>query len=317
MSEEKNPTKDTKTKAEAPKEAPKAEEKPAKKEGKKSHKGAIITWSIIGGILAVGGITAAIVLPIVLSQVDYKESYAIAKELKSPMNDFYYDYDDCVDVVDDADDDWYSTSTFSSYVSDCKDALKSNTIELVKKLGDSSGVSRDTEVKLAYDKFRGEFDKAIKSVDGDLNSKLDTYDSWHKFIYNAVDMSFYSHGASDINTYANYAINSGNDTLKAFGEQWKEKALAVASAYKSYDDCNSGCSSLYSDYSSKRNELDDWVEDNLPKVTEVLPLSFEDNAWEIDDAWDDLYSIIEFKYTKDSVGDSSSADIDKILEMLK
>ena len=320
MSEEKNPTKDTKTKTEkVEKKAPEATapaEAPAKK-AKKSHKGAIITWSIIGGIVLVGGITAAIVIPIVLSQVDYKESYAIAKELKSPMSDFYYDYDDCVDVVDDADDDWYSTSTYSSYVSDCKDALKPTTIELVKKLGESSGVSRDADVKLVYDKFRTEFDKAIQSVDGDLSSKLDVYENWHKFIYNAVDMSFYSHGASDINTYAGYAINSGNDTLKAFGEQWKTKALEVAEAYKAYDDATSGTSSLYSTFTSKRNAFNTWVEENLPKVTEVLPLSFEDNAYDIDDAWDDLYDIIEAKYTKDNVSDTTDVDIDKILEMLK
>ncbi len=321
MSEEKkSPTKETKTKTEEiekVEKVEKAEEKPAKKEAKakKSHKGAIITWSIIGGILLVGGITAAIIIPIVLSQVDYKESYAIAKELKSPMNDFYYDYDDCVDVVDDADDDWYSTSAYSGYVSDCKNALNANTIELVKKLGESSGVSRDSEVKLVYDKFRSEFDKAIQSVDGDLNAKLDVYENWHKFIYDAVDMSFYSHGASDINTYAGYAINSGNDTLKAFGEQWKEKALEVAEAYKAYDDATSGTSSLYSTFSSKRNALNTWVEDNLPKVTEVLPLTFEDNAYEIDNAWGDLYDVIEIKYTKANVGDTT--DIDKVLEMLK
>lgn len=332
MSEEKNPTKETKKetkapaktaakeapKAEAPaKEAPKTAKKEDKKEGKKSHKGAIITWSIIGGIVLVGGIVAAIVIPIVLSQVDYKESYDIAKDLRSTMNDFYYDYDDCVDVVKDVDNDWYSTTTFSSYVSDCKDALKASTIESVKKLGETSGVSRDSEVKAAYDKFYGEFSKAIQSVDGDLEAKLNTYDSWHKFIYNAVDMSFYSHGASDIETYAGYAINSGNDKFKEFGEQWKTKALEVADAYKAYKDAKSGTSSLYSAFTSKRSSFNSWVDDNLPKATEVLPLSFEDNATAIDSAWDDFYSILSQKYAKDSVEETTTTDVNRILEMLK
>ena len=316
-------------KAEKPVEkapAAKAEEttKPAEAAAKKpmdpKKKKTIIIWSVIGGVVGVAALASAIILIPMLTRVDYKETYSIASQINSFMDDFYYDYDDCVDVVEDADDDWVGVSSYSSYVSDCKSILTPANVELVKKLSQSSGVQRDEEIKLIFSKFATEFNKAVPSVDADLSSKLDIYDSWHKFIYYAVDMSFYSNDASKINTYADYAINSGNDTLKAFGESWKEKALDVAAAYKAYDEATSDYSGLYSTYTTKRDELDDWMEANLPKVTELIPLSFEDNAWEIDDAWEDAYDAIYNKFLLNGASDllknNNSTDYEKILEDL-
>ena len=284
---------ETKTEAEAP--AQNTESQATKAPMDPKRKKNIILWCSIGGGVAVILIIIAILVPI-LTRVDYNETYNIASQLNSVMSDFYYDYDDCVDVVDDVNETWLSDSTYSSYVSDCKDALKPTTLDLVKRLSDASGVQRDNDVQFMFNKFLTEFNKAIVSVDNNLEDKLDIYNSWHKFIYNAVDMSFYSNDADDIETYANYAINSGNDTLKAFGVTWKEKALEVAAAYKTYDDATTDYTSLYTVFTTKRDEFEDWVDDNLPDITTIIPLSFEDNAWEIDDAWEDVNNLIYNKF---------------------
>ena len=328
MSEEKKPAETVeaakpaeapKAEAKAPAEAPKAEAPKEKKPMDPKKKKNIIIWSCVGGGVVVAAIVA-IVLVIVLTKVDYKESYDVVKKLSEPMSTFYYDYGDCKDVVDDVDDDWASVNSYSSDIKDCKAAIATETIELVKQLGGTSGVARDGEIKPLYDKFYAEFSKAVEGVDGDTASKLDIYDSWHKFVYNADGYSFYSATQDKINEIANYAINSGHDTLKTFGEQWKEKATEVYKARKAYDDATSNYSSLYSDYTSKKSALDDWFEDNMPKAGELIPLKFEGDKYNIDDAWDDLTGAIAKKYgekaAEDIVNGNSSYE-DLIKELMK
>ena len=154
MSEDKKPaeTVEAAKPAEAKEEAPKAEAPKAKKPMDPKKKKNIIIWSCVGGVTLVG-IIVAVVLVIVLNQVDYKESYKIAQQLDDKIRDFYYDYDDCEDVVEDVEYKYSGTSSYSSYVSDCKSAVSQETIDLVNKLGGTSGVAHDGEVKAAFDKL--------------------------------------------------------------------------------------------------------------------------------------------------------------------
>ena len=182
MSEEKNPTKEVKEKETKTKtttvKTEKASEKPAKKEekkeDKKSHKGAIITWSIIGGILLIGGITCAIVLPIVLNQVNYQESFEIADTLKPQIRSFYYDFDSCEDITDYVTSTWTSPSSYENDITDCKDSLNPEMIENVKKLAATGAVQKDDTIKPLFDAFNSEFSKSISSVDENLDSSLST-----------------------------------------------------------------------------------------------------------------------------------------------
>ena len=260
---------------------------------------------------------------LVLTKVDYKESYTLAVELDDKIGDFYYDFDDCADVVEDVNDDWASTTTYSSKVTDCKNAIDKNTIEQVNKLAGTSGVSRDGDVKAKFDKFYDEYKKATSSVNDDTIKTLDVYDSWHKFVYESDGFGFYGATEEKINTTADYAINSGNDTFKSFGEQWKEKALEVLKAKQAYDKATTGYSSLYSDYTSKKSALEDWRSDNLPKPSEVLPLKFEGDASSIRSAWNDFVSVLGSKYgekaTEDAVNDiiNGSSYEDILKELMK
>lgn len=291
------------------------EKKPMDPKKKKN----IIIWSCVGGGVVIAAIVA-IVLVIVLTKVDYKESYDIAKKLSDPMSSFYFDYGDCKYLLSNVDSSWSPTpSSFSSDVKDCKTAISTETIDLVKQLGESSGVSRDSDVKTIYDKFYSEYSKAIADVDGETAGKLDIYDSWHKFIYDADGFYFTSATQSKIDETANNAINSGNDTLKAFGEEWKTKATEVFKAYEAYDDATTNYSSLYSDYTTKKKNLENWYDEKVPKVSELLPLKFEGDKSAIDSAWDDLVAIISRKQGEKTVEDiMNGSSVEDILnEYLK
>ena len=325
MSEEKKPAEKVEAAkpAETPKtETPKAEAPKEKKPMDPKKKKNIIIWSCVGGVALIG-IIVAVVLVIVLNKVDYKESYTLAKDLDDKISDFYYDYDDCLDVVEDVNDDWAGTSTYSSRVTDCKSAISKDTIDKVNQLAGTSGVAHDGDVKAKFDKFYDEFKKATSSVNDDTAKTLDVYDSWHKFVYDSDGFSFYSATEDKINTVANYAINSGNDTFKAFGEQWKTKALEVYKAYQEYDKATTGYSSLYSEYTSKKSALTSWRDDNLPKPSEVLPLKFEGDSTTVRTNWNEFVKILTSKYgeeaTKDAVNEvmNSSTYEDLIKELMK
>lgn len=312
MSEEKKPAETVeaakpaeapKAEATAPAEAPKAKAPKEKKPMDPKKKKKIIIWSCVGGGVLIAGIVA-VVLVIVLSKVDYKESYMLAEQLDDKISDFYYDYDDCQYAVDKVNNTWTGTSSYSSYVSDCKNAISQETIDMVNKLAGTSGVARDGEVKAKFDAFNTEFQKAISSVDADMNAKLDVYDSWHKFVYESDGFGFYSTTTEDkINTVADYAINSGNDTFKAFGEQWKAKAVEVLAARQAYDKATTGYSDLYKDYTTKRTALETWLETDLPKATEVLPLSFDGDEYEVRSKWNEFESFLASKYGEKAVED--------------
>lgn len=327
MSEEKKPAEKVeaakaeapKAEAKAPAEAPKAEAPKEKKPMDPKKKKNIIIWSCIGGGVVIAAVVA-IVLVIVLTKVDYKESYMLAAELDDKISDFYYDFDDCLDVVDDVENDWVGISSYSSYVSDCKTAVSQETIDKVNQLSGTSGVSRDGEVKAAFDKFYNEYKKATGSVNEETSKKLDVYDSWHKFVYESDDYYFYSSTSeSDVNKVADYAINSGNDTFKAFGEQWKEKALEALKARQAYDKATSNYSALNSEATSKRRALNDWRDQNLPKASEVLPLSFEGDTSVIRSAWGDFVSTLSKKYGEKAVEDvmNGKSYEDLIKELMK
>ena len=312
MSEEKKPVakKAEEKKVEAkPAEKPevKAEKADKKtKDGKKSHKGAIITWSIIGGILLAGGITCAIVLPIVLNQVNYKESFEIAEALQPQIRSFYYDFDNCEDVTYYVDSTWSSPSYYDEYVTDCKESLNPEMIANVKKLSETGAVKTD-EIKPLFDKFNSEFSKSIASVDENLDSKLETYKKWHKFIYEADDLSYSSSTEEEFRTVAAYATETGVEQLKTYGENWLTKALEVKKSYK--DDS-------YSAYRTKYNAFDDWMEENQPDITEILPLSFEDNSSAVYKNFNEVYDALEAKVAGEVKDAVNSGDYERIIKEL-
>lgn len=279
---------------------PKQPMDPAKK------KKLIIGFSIGGAVLALG-IAAAIIIPILL-RVDYAPAYATAKELKPKLYDIYYSYN-CEYVVDYVDSVYTSTKSYAEYIEGCKEVYSSDTTELVTKLENTDGVKRNNEISTAFAKFKVEYDTL--SSDDSLAAKLDLWQARHNFVYAADDLSYSSSSDAEFTAAANYLINSGNDSLKTYGEGWLERALVVAAAYRAYRAASWQTSSqLYSEYNNKKSELSDWIAANRPDINTVAPLNF-DNTSKMYSEFTKLYDLISATYEQNY--NSGSGDCTEFL----
>ena len=104
---------------------------------------------------------------------------------------------------------------------------------------------------------------------------------------------------AEFTTAANYLINSGNDALKTYGEGWLEWRLALATAYRAYDNASWSDYSAYrvlrDAYYNKDAEFDDWLAENKPDINEVAPLNFSD-TYDMYEEFSDLYDLITETY---------------------
>lgn len=251
---------------------PKQPMDPAKK------KQIILIICIVSGLLIVG-IALAIILPMVF-RVDYSTTYNTAKELQPKIYDIYQSYD-CEYVVDYVDSTYTSTKTYDEYINGCKEVYNSETDNLVNKLENTDGVKRNDEIKTQFSKFKNEYAALSAGNVEELEYKLGLWQARHNFIVAADDLS-YSSSDAEFTAAANYLINSGNDTLKTYGEGWLERKLDIATAYRAYDNASwsnySAYQALRDTYNNKKNEFSDWLATNKPDINVVAPLNFDDTS---------------------------------------
>lgn len=255
-----------------PPQPPKQPMDPAKK------KKLILGLSIGGGVVVLG-VLAAIFLPMIL-RVDYSEAYSLAGELKTKVQDIYNDYD-CKNVIDYADSSYTSTKSYNSYIENCR-SLYDGVSDLADRLSDTAGVSRDSAINERYNSFRSAFDAAVPDSEK-LDTVLNLRQAWHNFVVARGSLGSYSSqkaSASDVDKAASYLINSGNDTLKAFGGTWAEKTKASVNAYNAYYNDNNYGSSTHSDlrnaWNSAKDDLDNYIKDNTPDIDDLAPLDLAD-----------------------------------------
>lgn len=257
---------------------------------------------------AVLAIVAAIAIPLML-RVDYSTAYQVAKELKPKLYDIYYSYD-CGYVVDYVNSTYTSVKSYSEYVDNCKATYDNGAASLVQKLGDTEGIKRNDEIKLQYEKFNSEFSKLTSGSTSDLDAKLELWQARHNFVVTSDDLSYASSADSEFTTAANYLIESGNDTLKEYGEGWLARSLEVSAAYREYRATTTGWSAAYNNYTNKKNELSDWVAANKPDINVVAPLSFNDTS-KMYSEFTTLYNLISETYEKNY--NSGSGDCTEFL----
>ena len=238
----------------------------------------IIIVSIISALVVIG-IVLAIVLPMVF-RVDYSTAYNTVNELQPKIYDIYQSYD-CEYVIDYVDSSYTSTKTYDEYIEGCKEVYNSETDDLINKLENTDGVKRNEEIKAQFGKFKNEYVVLSTGNAEELDHKLSLWQARHNFVVAADDLS-YSSSDAEFTTAANYLINSGNDTLKTYGEGWLERKLDIAAAYRAYDGASwsnySNYKALRDVYNNKKNEFSDWLAANKPDINTVAPLSFGDTS---------------------------------------
>ena len=285
--------------------------RPPKQPMDPAKKKKLILGLAIGGGVLVLGIAAAILIPILL-KINYASAYEAAKELKPDVYEIYQSYD-CGYVVDYFDSTYTSIKTYNEYIEKCKEVYNSETDDLVAKLENTDGVKRNGEIKAQFEKFKAEY-TAVSSGDAEgLAEKLALWQAWHNMKVTSSDLDYSSSSDAEFTTAANYLINSGNETLKTYGEGWLQRSLEVAAAYRTYRN-TSWSSSDYNtnrdNYNNKRAELSDWVAANKPDINTVAPLNFNDTS-KMYSEFNKLYDLIARTYEQNY--NSGSGDCTEFL----
>ena len=286
-----------------PPRPPKQPMDPAKK------KKIILIISICSGILILG-IIAAIVIPILL-RVDYGPTYATAKELKTKVYNIYRSYD-CEYVIDYVDSTYTTAKKYSEYIENCKKVYSSETDDLVLKLENMDGVKRNNEIKAQFEKFKSEYTALSSGNSDELDAKLNLWQARHNFVVAANDLSTSSSDA-EYTAAAKYLTDSGNDTLKTYGEGWLERRIAINAAYRAWWNAsysNPNYSQLKEDYNNKKNEYSDWLAANKPDIKTVAPLGFNDTS-KMYNEFTKLYDLVAKTYEQNY--NSGSGDCTEFL----
>ena len=250
----------------------------------------IMIVSIISA-LAVMGIVLAIVLPMVF-RVDYSTAYNTVKELQPKIYDIYQSYD-CEYVVDYVDSDYTSVKSYNEYINGCAEVFSAETSNLVNDLGNTDGVKRNEEIKLQFEKFKSVYDSMSPNYD-ELMTKLAAYKARHEFVVAVEDLS-YSSSDAEITAAANKLIESGNDTLKTYGEGWLEKYLTAAHAYQDWRNSPGYFGEKYDIKNNADTERKDWISANKPDVKSLYPLNMDDTS-KLYSEFDKLYDLISETY---------------------
>ena len=271
----------------------------------------ILTVSIISGVVILA--TVATVLIIVLSKIDYGPAYRTAKQLEPKVYDIYQSYD-CDDVVGDVNSAYVSINSYNEDAEGCKKLFSTETDNLVSELENSDAVKRNDEIKAHFENFKSEYVAVSAGNTEELSSKIDLWKAWHGFVVTEDDLTNNSSDA-EFTTAANYLINSGNDTLKTFGETWLQKTIEVAAAYRAYDSSiwSSGMDEYYAKrdhYYDLRDQRKNWIATNKPDINTLAPLSFND-ASKMYSEFGDLYKAIKETYQKNY--NQGSGDCDTFL----
>lgn len=235
---------------------------------------------LLGGGIAAGVLVLAIIIGVVLSlvlRVDYGDTYRVASELRTKVNELYQDHS-CDRAVDYTDSTWVSERTYNSYVEDCKNVVD-GADDLVKKLSETSGVKRDSKISAQFKTFQEAYHEAFPDT-STIAEKLDLYQAWHTFTIKVDDLTAKSPD-TDFKSAAEVLASSHNPTLSAYGEGWLEKTLAYIHAYQAYWDAPSDAANknqLRNDMNSKQSEQRTWISENRPDMIELVGLEFNSTS---------------------------------------
>lgn len=250
----------------APEANPAPAAAPVAPAAKKSNKKKIILISSICGSVAVLGIAAAIIIPMLLS-INYGEAYLAAKEAKTALSD-YYSSSACSNADYYLNSRYTSESSYEEYLSACAQSMENNPTAAVDKLANTGAVKRDENIKKQFEAFYAEFQKSAITDEATLNKKFDLYKTWHKFIIAKSDLKT---GALDaeIAAAASPLMNSGDDSLKTYAEGWISKRIAYARTYTAWYESVGYYNTEYDKYREASNALETYEEESLPDFVKV------------------------------------------------
>lgn len=209
---------------------------------------------------AVGIIIIIVVAVLVFSGINYREAYLEAEEVKTALEKV--DAGACAEVAKNLNSGQVANSAYEGYLNGCAKALKSGLREDVVELGSSAAVQKDAKIGTQYDIFYAEFEKSLLG-DGGATRKLALFKAWHEFVV-AKNSTILNASDADIATAAVALINSGDDALRNYADNWIAKRIAESRTYVTWT--QTGYYSDYNAYNEAENALNVFEAENEPAL---------------------------------------------------
>lgn len=246
-------------------------------------------FAIAGGAFVL--LAISLIVLVFLLAVDYREAYELASTLRMKMSDIYSS-SSCEEVADYVSRPNLSETKYESYISACRESAELDD-DLIRRLGETDGVRRNREINEQFRAFQDAY-AAGRSSDADFEKKLDTYKSWHSFLYRKYKLTT-SSPEKDYREAAEYAKATGNEVLAEYGEEWLKLTLAYRSAYQAYWGDKKAGDSEYRALTAARSALQEYVRDHEPDIEDEVPLMSSDSA-DTYRTFEKLYDLIRFAY---------------------
>lgn len=263
-------------------------------------KSPLVLGLIIGACVIVA-IVAGVVVFSLTHTVDYEEAYQLARDVKSQVGQVAYETD-CANVINFAKSRNPEVAKYNSYVQGCA-AIEEKIAQLqtaADKLGTSSGIKNDSELRTAYGEFQESLNAAAPDIES-LKEQLKLYQTWHEFVISDDKLLIAKADEATIKAVAQPLLDSDNTTLRQYGEGWLEKTLAYAKAAWAYNDSFNSTNSnatrraLEQEATSKKSERAEWIKTNEPDILELGGLDLG-KLQALRSQFDKIYEVIKTKY---------------------
>ena len=253
---------------------------------------------ILSSLFSVSLIIVAIIAASIITAVNinYAESYRVAKELRVKIRSMRSDYD-CQKVLDYVDSPYTTLASFNEYAEGCR-TVGDDSKSLVETLGLTDGVKKDETLARLYDGFNEVYLSAI-SGDEELKKTLDLYTIWHQWVIASAAVEGWDQTDTDLDSAAKILIDSGDDILKSYGEGWLSRKKAVAAAYREYyfssmSDLDRRAA-LQQDMEAKQRDFTEYEAQSRPNIKELDVLETADTA-KLYARFEDMYEYIRKAY---------------------
>ena len=193
-------------------------------EPKKKSKLGIIIGILVGLVLIVG-----VVIWFVTQSNNKKRIKAEVDELGSLLSWVSYT-DQCSLVTNNVEDIYADTDEFQTYINNCKKNAKSTkTI-----MGDLKNLDNSNEYVSLYDSLNSFVNKRMVFGE-DLEEILKDFEAWHSFVLANSEVNYYQIDET-VDEIVKPLIETGNEKMIQFANEWASKKKALNLAYMMMED---------------------------------------------------------------------------------
>jgi hypothetical protein len=278
-------------------------------------KTALILGLAIGiGVLALVVVLTTTVVPAV-TKVDYGETYRAAKNLKKVVKKANSD-SHCNNIKSEVNSSHTDMDEYDNYIEKCKIWHKDLVADdLISELEDTDGVKKNDKINEQFKRFKAEYEALHLGDISEMSKILKTYQAMHNFTYASSKINEMKPTDDEVETAASYLINSGNKTLKTYGEGWRQRYLAYNVTNRNYKQSLTTASinelqSLIKAQNNAKSEVENFESTSRPRLEEIAPLPITD-AQKMTNEFSKLYDLIKTTYEENY--DEESGDCPQVL----